>query len=147
MTEEQHAYEVRKSAEWKPGSVAPGAVRLSSSEQLFWDAWHEWSEEGTAPIPQYKLEGIPGPFDFAWPLCQIAVEVYGYGGGHQRPERQAADAAKIRAAMMLGWTVIPVTSACLGSKAKRQDLVSDVWCIINEKGTWGEVTTGEAGEG
>jgi hypothetical protein len=109
--------------------------KLSSSEQLFLDAWREWGTEGD-PISQYKVEGIPGAFDFAFPKCGILIEVAGYGGGHQRPERQAADAAKIRSAQMRGYTVIPITTRCLGSKAKREDLVHDVLSIIGVMGTW-----------
>ena len=32
MTEDEHAYEVKKSAEWKPGSVAVGAVVTNSKK-------------------------------------------------------------------------------------------------------------------
>ena len=116
-------------------------MTLSRPEQQFLDAWLEHAPEDSAPMSQYKIEGIGGAFDFAWPLCMIAVEIYGYGaggmgGGHQRPGRQAADAAKIRAATALGWTVVPITSTCLGSREKREDLVHEVLTIIGAKGTW-----------
>ena len=108
--------------------------KLSSSEKLFLDAWREHGTEGD-PVCQYKVEGINGAFDFAFPKCGILIEVYGYGG-HQRPERQSADAAKIRAAQMRGYTVIPVYTRCMGSKAKREDLIHDVISIIGIMGTW-----------
>lgn len=111
-------------------------MTLSRPEQQFLDAWLEHAPEDSAPMSQYKLEGIGGAFDFAWPLIKVAVEIYGYGGGHQRPERQAADAAKIRAASALGWTVIPITTRCLGTYAKREDLVHEVLEITMAKGTW-----------
>ena len=109
--------------------------KLSTSEALFLRAWQEHGTEGD-PVSQYKVEGILGAFDFAFPRVGILIEVYGFGGGHQRPDRQAKDAAKIRAAQMRGYTVIPVTSACMGSKAKREDLIHDVLSIIGTMGTW-----------
>lgn len=112
-------------------------AELSIREKQFLYAWREHGTEGD-PESQYRVEGIRGPFDFAFPLCRILIEIYGFGGGHQRPERQSADAGKIRAAQSLGWTVIPVTSACMGSKAKREDLIHEVLTIIGAQGTWGE---------
>ena len=109
--------------------------KLSTSEQKFLDAWRLHGTDGD-PVSQYKVEGINGAFDFAFPRCGILIEIYGFGGGHQTPGRQSGDAAKIRAAQMLGYTVIPITSACLGSKEKREDLIHDVVSITGVMGTW-----------
>jgi len=109
--------------------------KLSTSEQKFLDAWRLHGTDGD-PVSQYKVEGINGAFDFAFPRCGILIEIYGFGGGHQTPGRQSADAAKIRAAQMLGYTVIPITSACMGSKAKCEDLIHDVVSITGVMGTW-----------
>lgn len=70
-------------------------------------------------------------FDFAWPAIKVAVEIQGFGGGHQSIAGLARDAEKIRDAMANGWIVIPVTSACLGSIQKRADLVQQIAHIMS----------------
>ena len=55
-------------------------------------------------------------FDYAWPAYMLAVEIDGFGGGHQTPKAMARDNEKANGAMDLGWTLYRYCSAQLGSK-------------------------------
>ena len=139
MTEDEHAYEVKKSAEWKPGSVAVGAVTLSTREQQFLDAWRLYGIEDSDPIPQYKTEdvrtpkaGRPYTWDFAWPAVRLLIEIHGFGR-HNSIAGLAGDCAKMRAALAAGWMVIPITSKCLGTVESRQVVCEQIEAIINQR--------------
>lgn len=57
-------------------------------------------------------------FDYAWPSCFLAVEIHGFGYGHQAIRGLIEDCVKIRHAMILGWAVLPFTQSCISSKDK-----------------------------
>lgn len=53
--------------------------------------------------------------DFSWPDLKLAVEIQGFGIGHQAQQSLAKDCEKMRAALELEWVIIPFTTRCLGS--------------------------------
>ena len=55
-------------------------------------------------------------FDFAWPTRKIAVEVQGYGVGHNSLPGMTQDYDKHMYALLLGWRVIFLTSRHLEVK-------------------------------
>ena len=131
--------DARRSAEWQPGSVGPAAVQLSSSEQLFLNAWRLYGIEDSDPEPHYKTDEIRSAksnrvyeWDFAWPRLRLLIEIHGFSR-HNSIAGLAADAAKMRAALAAGWMVVPITSKCLGSIAAREDLCSELEQIINQR--------------
>lgn len=44
-------------------------------------------------------------FDFAWPSLKIAVEIQGFGEGHNSYEGMASDYEKHNAAVQRGWKI------------------------------------------
>ena len=126
-------------------------TELSTSEQTFFDAWCEYGPvEDSEPIPHWKSSDILSPagrqyeWDFAWPKCRVLVEITGFGRGHQDIRAMARDAAKFRAAMEAGYTVIPITTRCMQAagdgETKREaliDLCHQVIAIVMQHGTWG----------
>ena len=114
----------------------------SSREEQFFNAWVAFNPFGDDGIPKhdYSFTDERGwLLDFAWPSVKVAVEVHGFGGGHQSIVGLARDAEKHRACILGGWILIPMTSSCLGSKAKVEDMchmVADT--IMNrEQGLFG----------
>lgn len=61
--------------------------------------------------------------DFAWPALKIAVEIDGFGWGHQAPQHMAVDHEKANAAVILGWKLLRFNSRSLGSLQGVQDAV------------------------
>ena len=113
-------------------------MNLSKSEQLFLDAWQLHGIEDSDPTPHYKTDEIKSQhnrtyeWDFAWPRIRLLIEIQGFGR-HNSIAGLASDAAKMRAALAAGWQVIPITSACLGSKAKRELVCEQVESIIRQR--------------
>jgi hypothetical protein len=105
----------------------------SSREEQFLDAWKEHSPFGPEGMPEREYRFHPERgwrFDFAWPSLKVAVEIQGLGGGHQSISGLRRDAEKFRAGLLDGWVIIPMTSPCLGSKAKLEDAVHYVAEIL-----------------
>lgn len=69
-------------------------------------------------------------FDFAWPEQKVAVEVDGFGFGHQAQQRLAHNHEKQNAAVLMGWRVLRYTSRCLGSKAGVAAAVDQTWEVL-----------------
>jgi len=64
-------------------------------------------------LPAPHAEVVVGPdgqfrVDFAYPVIRLAIEVYGYAW-HHTPEQMDADAARLRALIAEGWTVLTFT--------------------------------------
>lgn len=75
-------------------------------------------------------------FDFAWPAYMVAVEVHGgifVKGGHNRGRGLMNDCEKLRAAAVLGWTVLPVGSVELDEKPVQ--VIDDLLNVIRIKKT------------
>jgi len=106
----------------------------SSKEEQFWKAWQEYGFPGSDITREFRFHPERRwRFDFAWPGVKVAVEIQGFGGGHQSIGGLCRDAEKWREAILLGWTVVPFTSACLGSVEKRMRAIADVCEIIADR--------------
>lgn len=117
-------------------------MTLSTAEQKFLDAWRLHGIPESDPVHQYEIEGCKSDanrtykFDFAWPLVKIVIEVDGHGYGHVTPKGRSNSATKARRALALGWTVIPITTTCMGSKDKLERVCQEVAEIVFSKGVW-----------
>jgi len=75
-------------------------LKIEPREQFYFDMGRRWR------------------FDFAWPAYRVAVELHGgehSGGRHTTGVGLIADCEKMRAAILRGWVVMPIT----GTELKR----------------------------
>lgn len=66
------------------------------------------------PVQQHRFCERKWAFDFAWPAVKVACEVQGgtfSAGAHVRGAGYQRDCEKAQRAVVLGWRLIPVTSA------------------------------------
>jgi len=92
--------------------------------------WGEFGLKDGEPETEFLFDsGRKWRFDFAWPRQKVAVEIDGFGFGHQAVDRLAENHAKQHAAVVNGWRVLRYTSRCLGSKQKAADAVEQV-CLV-----------------
>lgn len=93
------------------------------------------------PEPQHEFRFHPKrlwPFDFAWPLYKIALEVEGGiwkkngGGRHNRPTGFLGDMEKYNTASSMGWIIIRTTPSEL-LKPKTIDLIRATITTIREQ--------------
>ena len=69
-------------------------------------------------------------FDFAWPDIKLAVEIDGFGYGHQAQQQMASDNEKANLAVELGWRVLRYNSRQLGSRAGVDEAVEQTTRVI-----------------
>ena len=69
-------------------------------------------------------------FDYAWEKLKIAVEIDGFGYGHQAQQRIAQNNEKRNAAVEAGWRVLVFDSRLLGSKQGVEDAVDQTVRLI-----------------
>lgn len=69
-------------------------------------------------------------FDFAWPQSWVAVEIDGFGFGHQAQQQMAADNEKANLAVVCGWRVLRFNSRQLGSRQGVADAVALTWGLL-----------------
>jgi len=115
----------------------------STQEQRFWEAWQEHGLPDAPLVEKWKTDELRSAlnnhqfeWDFAWPKCRILIEVQGVGPGHCSASGVARDARKARVALANGYVVIPVSSNCMSSKAKREALCEEIKEIVLAMGTW-----------
>lgn len=107
---------------------------MSALSDRFKAAWDQWGLEGSDITPEVRFHPTRRwRWDFAFPSQMVAVEINGIGYGHCSPKGMSRDAEKMRAGILLGWTVVPFCSPCLGSKQKLQDAVEFVVKILVKK--------------
>jgi very-short-patch-repair endonuclease len=86
-------------------------TRKAQLEQLFLEAWNRLFRQLPKPVMQHKFHPTrKWRWDFCWPEQLLAVEIQGgsfVGGGHNRGPQQQKDYEKQRAAVSLGWRVLP----------------------------------------
>ncbi len=94
----------------------------------------KWGEGGLAdglPEREYLFKSDRRwRFDFAWPRAKVAVEIDGFGFGHQAQQCISNQNEKQNSAIEMGWTVLRYTSRCLGSHAKTEQAVEQVCRVI-----------------
>ena len=92
----------------------------------------------------WNTDGIDGPmtkefafdnsrkwrFDFAWPTVKVAVEIDGFGYGHQAQQNIAKGHEKQNAAVLQGWKILRYSSRQLGSKAGVAQAVEEVSRVL-----------------
>lgn len=74
-------------------------------------------------------------FDYAVKSKQIAVEIDGFGYGHQAQQRLSQNNEKQNAAVMAGWKVLRFDSRLLGSRAGVEsavELTAMALCDMND---------------
>ena len=87
--------------------------------------------KGGDHIKEYKFHETRGwAFDHAWPSCMVAVEIDGFGYGHQAQQCMAEDNEKANAAIELGWKVLRYNSRQLGSKAGLSEAVEQICRVL-----------------
>lgn len=88
----------------------------SSLEQSFFECWSSrFSPEVTQqhrfhPTRQWR-------FDFCWPDLKVAVEIQGFGAGHNSYKGMSSDYEKHNAACALGWKIFYLMSHDLTPEA------------------------------
>lgn len=64
-------------------------------------------ENNLRPVTQHKFHPVRNwRFDFCWPAAKLAIEIQGFGPGHNSYEGMQTDYEKHNAALLLGWRII-----------------------------------------
>lgn len=103
---------------------------MSKLREKFMEAWKLY---GLGRIPEQEFRFHPTRmfrFDFAWPGVKLAVELDGFGGGHQTHFKFSRDHEKDNLAVEHGWTVLRYTQRQLGSKAKQAAACDQILRVI-----------------
>lgn len=108
-------------SKWKP------AVKFAFVFKERWpDTWAKATQEVLFdPSRKWRL-------DYAWPALYVAVEIDGFGFGHQAQQRIAQNNEKRNAANMYGWRILVYDSRLLGSKRGVEDAVDQVVELIRQ---------------
>ena len=94
--------------------------------------WRALEIDGSEPEQEYVFTGEAAwRFDFAWPQVKVAVEVDGFGFGHQAQQRISQNNAKRNAAVAEGWRVFVFDSRLLGSHANAEDAAHQVMSVLS----------------
>jgi len=122
-----HIYYVRVNKAGKIFAYFYDEHWFSRLELVFWLSWKEISPK--MPIPEYRFSKQgKWAFDFAWPLCKVAVELEGglYGHGrHNRAKGYINDLVKYNHAIELGWRVLRYEST-------KQDYIKQIQRVIGD---------------
>jgi len=74
--------------------------------------------------------------DYAWHPERLAVEIDGFGFGHQAQHRISQNNEKRNEAIRLGWQILAFDSRLLGSKAKVEAAAELTWeCLCSIRGS------------
>lgn len=83
----------------------PSQLTESELEQKFYNL--VLAHRLPRPVQQHKFHPTRNwRFDFSWPLLKIAVEIQGFGPGHNSYEGMLNDYEKHNEALLLGWRII-----------------------------------------
>jgi len=86
--------------------------------------WARDGFDGGEPETEFAFDPVrKWRFDFCWPEFKIAVEIDGFGYGHQAKNRISDNNEKRNAAIEAGWLVLVFDSALLNSAEKVADAV------------------------
>lgn len=87
-----------------PKRITPPLLSDSDLEESFRNLF---LVHGLTPIQQYKFHPVRNwRFDFCWPVAKLAIEVQGYGPGHNSYVGMTSDYEKHNAALILGWRIL-----------------------------------------
>lgn len=103
----------------------------SKLEQTFYRAWCKQFE--LAPTLQHKFHPTrQWRFDFAWPSLKIAVEIQGFGEGHNSYDGMASDYEKHNAAVQYGWKIYYLMGYQLEPKTIKTTLNYIYSCLLGK---------------
>ena len=105
----------RSFSKWKPGDKFAYKMAEMHSE-IHCEMTGEYQFD---PNRKWRL-------DFAWPDKKVAVEIDGFGWGHQSQQGMSGDNEKANRAVELGWRLFRFNSRDLGSVAKIKLAVDQV---------------------
>ena len=78
-----------------------------SDSQLEQQFLEFFKANGLYPTQQYQFHPArQWRFDFCWPASKIAIEIQGFGHGHNSYMGMSSDYEKHNAALLLGWRVL-----------------------------------------
>jgi len=107
--------------------------KLKPSEK-FARKWAEHGLEGGDPETEFQFsKDRKWRFDFAWTGLFVAVEIDGFGYGHQAVDRLSDNNEKQNAAIELGWVVLRFDSKLLGSHGKAEEAVLQVCRVLMDR--------------
>jgi len=93
--------------------------------------WQQNGLDGGEPETEYRFcDDRKWRMNFAWPKFRVAVEIDGFGYGHQAQQQIALDHEKQNAAVELGWKVLRFNSRSLGSHRGVQEAVDQVCRVL-----------------
>lgn len=101
--------------------------------QKFAAAWNAWGYEQEPTLEHEFDDARKWRFDFCWPSIMVAVEINGFGFGHQMQIGVAQDAEKARAATLQGWSVLVFTTRCISSRQSAYDAVEQVCMLLSKR--------------
>jgi very-short-patch-repair endonuclease len=100
---------------------------------LFVEAWEQHGFAASDLTPELKFHPTRRwRFDIAFPSLKVAVELDGFGFGHQSKGQRRKDNEKSNAAAELGWTLLRYTSAEL-VRSRIADTVEQVCRVLETK--------------
>ena len=112
------------------GLTVPAFSKMKPSGK-FWVKWKEHGFDGSDIVTEYEFsDDRKWRFDYAFPELKVAVEIDGFGFGHQAQQGQAQDNEKINAAIELGWVVLRYNSRNLGSHGATEEAVRQVCRVL-----------------
>lgn len=89
-----------------PVSREVKAIPESKLEHTFYNGWRK-EYPSIAPVLQHRFHPTRAwRFDFCWPAYKLAVEIQGFGEGHNSYEGMHTDYEKWNEATRLGWRVL-----------------------------------------
>lgn len=104
--------------------------RWKPAPKFAW-VWGQEAVDFEMPTIEYSFnESRMWRFDFAWPAQMVAVEIDGFGHGHQAAHRLSENHEKQNAAIEQGWRVLRYTSRQLGSRQGVSDAVEQVCRVL-----------------
>lgn len=111
-------------------------MKKAQLEQRFLEAWRRNFPQLPKPVMQHRFHpDRKWRFDFCWPAVLIAVEIQGGSfirGGHNLPIQQQKDYEKQRAAIKLGWRVVPFNTLDMKDPDYCADYVADLMTQAKE---------------
>ncbi len=93
--------------------------------------WDQFGWKGSDITEEYRFDAdAKWRFDYAFPSLKVAVEIDGFGFGHQAVNRLTDNNEKANAAVEQGWRILRYTSKQLGSHASCEEAVDQVCRVL-----------------
>ena len=94
----------KRRAKSPPKRTTTPQLTESELEQSFLDLF---KANNLSPILQHKFHPVRNwRFDFCWPVAKLAIEIQGFGPGHNSYTGMSSDYEKHNAALILGWRIL-----------------------------------------